>query len=160
MGPFLLQQVSTLLSIVLYLFKSEFSIMHTMLSTLLKIASKRISTNRQLQFKVKWLKFSPFFLSLSVQIESVFAEVCTFELSKQFWTQYDVTVHYVRTHNSHLFDILQFSQLISFGCVGFCYFQFGSCQFYWNHVPPSLPHHHSLPVTCLPIQQIPVWLGL
>ena len=64
------------------IFKSEFSIMHTMLSTLLKIASKRISTNHQLQVKVKWLRFSPFFLSLSVQIESVFADVCTFELSK------------------------------------------------------------------------------
>ncbi len=74
------------------------------------------------------------------------------------WTQYNVTVHYVRTHTIFtFFCILQISQFISLGFVGFCFFQFCSCQFYWNHV---LPSHHSLPVKYLTIHQLPVWLGL
>ena len=34
------------------------------------------------QIKVKWLKFSPFLMSLSVQIVSAFAEICEFRVVK------------------------------------------------------------------------------
>ncbi len=76
------------------------------------------------------------------------------------WTYYDETVHYVRTH-----PILTFLHSSNFPVYFIwlcwvCFFQFGSCQFYWNHVLPSLPHHHFFPVICIPIQQLPVWLGL
>ena len=84
------------------------------------------------QIKVYWLKFLPFLTSLSAKSCLVLQKDVNSEVSmitrKLWWKQFSDSLWCNsslcgNTHYSHLVGILQISQFISFGCIGFCHFQ-------------------------------------
>ena len=79
------------------------------------------------QIRVKWLKFSPFLLSQSIEIVSVLQNYVHLSCQKppescfenSSWTHYDVTFDYVRTHSIlTFFAFFKFLSLFHLAVLG------------------------------------------